>query len=189
VRRIRFHLLTAVIRPELLPAVAKSVAQAASAVLDRDSVEVHWHVRRGVESDRGGYRTKNALLEEVPSTADDWVIVLDDDNTLHPQLLVRLVEVIEDDTEAVIVSCESALHGVLRAAAENVKVGSIDAAQAVLRRDRFGELRWPHRYTGDGRLLQLLVPELGSVIYLDEPLAYHNRLRPSTDPEPKPAAV
>ena len=71
------------------------------------------------------------------------------------------------------------------AAPENVKVGHIDAAQAILRRDLIGDQRWPHRYTGDGRLLKQLIPQLKSVIYLDELLAYHNRLRPTARPNPE----
>jgi hypothetical protein len=175
---INIHLLTAVTRPALLPAVAESVAEASTAVFESDAtVTVVWHVRPGVPGDRGGYRTKNALLEAIPESPEEWVILLDDDNVLHPRLLVRFAEVIDQETEAVIVSCESALHGLLRAAPENVKVGSIDAAQAILRRDCVGERRWRHLYTGDGRLLEQLVPELKKVVYLDEVLAYHNKLQ------------
>ncbi|MCR4339227.1 MAG: hypothetical protein NUW01_04985 [Gemmatimonadaceae bacterium] len=163
----RLHVLTSCSRPGNLPAVAESIAAAAS-----DSWEVCWHVRFDLKHLHvGGQQLKNDMLDGI---TDGWVVFLDDDTTMHPGLLASAAKVA--DVGAVIVSQERSDGTILRAARENLQVGLVDIGQAILRRDLIGDARIPIDYNGDGMFLAGLLRDTPAVAFVDEILSFHNSL-------------
>src|ERR1043166_599735 len=74
------HILTAVTRPENLPKLAESLIPAAAA-----GVELAWHVGYDLEHRHvAGQAVKNRLLDRI-SPSQDWVWILDDDNTARSE--------------------------------------------------------------------------------------------------------
>jgi hypothetical protein len=165
---MKLHVLTAVTRPENLPRLAASLAVAAP------PVEIIWHWRFDPElGNVGGQALKNAMLDEIE---DGWCWILDDDTVAHPLLFERLTEVIDSETQAVVVNQERADGRYLVARPEDVRAGWIDAGQAILRRDLIGDHRLQPSYIGDGLLLEEILPSCENVVYLNETLSYHNAL-------------
>jgi hypothetical protein len=171
---MRLHVLTAVTRPGYLPLLAESIADASAP----DTFDVCWHWR--FDTDRrhvGGQALKNEMLDGI---SDGWVWVLDDDTLVHPLLFATVADAIREAprARAVVVSQSRTDGRVLHAHEDNVRVGSIDIGQAVLRRDLIGTLRIPETYEGDGELLEALLPSCAGVLYIDEVLSCHNALDP-----------
>ncbi|HEY6206289.1 MAG TPA: hypothetical protein VIW21_09005, partial [Chthoniobacterales bacterium] len=83
------HILTAVTRPENLPKLAESLIPAATA-----GVELAWHLGYDLERRHvAGQAVKNRLLDRI-GPGRDWVWILDDDNTAHPEFFRRLTETV-----------------------------------------------------------------------------------------------
>lgn len=160
------HVLTACSRPGLLPAVARSIDIASNVAW-----EVCWHVRLDfARTHVGGQRLKNMMLDQIE---DGWVCFLDDDTLMHPELLRRAAQY--QDADAVVVSQRRADGRVLRSGRENVRVGSIDIGQALIRRDTVGDHRLPEMYEGDGVFL-MAVLSAPTVVFLPDVLSDHNAL-------------
>lgn len=122
----------------------------------------------------GGHSLKNQMIDGI---RDGWCYLLDDDTILHKDLLASLDEVITPETRAVVVD-QDLKHGQVRKAAKkSVRIGFIDAGQAIVRRDLIGLQRLPLVYEGDGYLLCAILPDEKNVIYLNKTLSYYNALR------------
>lgn len=170
---MKLHLLTACTRPENIARLGESIDAAR-----RPGADIIWHLKQdGERKHVGGQAIKNALIERV---ADGWLTFLDDDNLLHPALVERLLMVTAEHSAAgLIVVGQGLPGGHYRAAREGcLALNRIDAAQLVIRRDALGDLRLPETYAGDGLLAEMLQAALPaeSIVYLDEPLCYYNRL-------------
>jgi len=168
---MKLHLLTAVTRPGNLAVIADSIAAASF-----PEWEVAWHLRFDPNrTDIGGQRLKNQMLDGIE---DGWCWILDDDTTMHPHLLRKLTEVLtwEPTALALVVSQDRQDGRHLTAAEGNVRVGEIDAGQAIMRRDLIGDHRLPLDYEGDGHWLCELLPGKDGIVYLDETLSLHNAL-------------
>ena len=162
---MKFHILTAVTRPENLPEIAASIAEAAQKV----DAEVVWHWRFDPEGEHvGGQALKNAMLDGID---DGWVYILDDDTTMHPELLAKVASY---DAPAVVVSQRGSG---LQAKPGHVHIGAIDAGQAVMRREVIGDKRIEHSYAGDGLFLEQVLFGLPGVVFLSEELSHYNALR------------
>jgi hypothetical protein len=174
---VKLHILTAVTRPENLPAVDDSILDA----LHRTGQMVI-HTHRRFDPDRefvGGQRLKNDMLDEI---TDGWVVILDDDTLMHERFLqkIELVEATQElaqrEIRAIIVSQKRVNGIILRASSENAVVGMIDAGQAVLRRDLIGDYRIPEEYAGDGMWLETLLRDRWDVHYMKDVLSLHNAI-------------
>lgn len=160
------HVLTACTRPHNLPLLAESLEAAAC-----DPWEICWHIRFDPQLEHvGGQRLKNQMLDQI---TDGWVAFLDDDTTMHPELLQRVAFCMAGD--AVVVSQDRADGRHLKAARANVRVGHIDIGQAVIRRSAIGDHRIPEHYEGDGRFLADVLAGLATVFVTDV-LSHHNAL-------------
>lgn len=171
---MRVHVLTACTRPENLGLVGDSLAVAGA------GHDLIWHVR--FDLDRrypGGNGVRNALLDQID---DGWVWGLDDDTLVHPDLFRVAEKWALGSVNAVVVGQQRADDRYLHADAGEVRVGGIDVGQALLRRDLIGDRRYPDAYVGDGMLLVEVLAD-AHVVYVDEPLSYHNWL------ERRPAAA
>ena len=171
---MKLHLLTAVTRTENLPKLKKSISKASVR-----GVQTEWHQLFDLDREHvGGQALKNQMLDEV---SDGWIMVLDDDTILHPKLLKRLRDVVNDGVKAVVVSQEHDGGNVRHAAPANAQLGRIDCGQVIIRREMIGNERIPLSYDGDGRFLEKLLRGQNGVLYLDEPLSYYNALRRDSD--------
>jgi hypothetical protein len=172
---VKLHILTAVTRPWNLPTIAKSIAIAAEPDC---KWEIVWHLHFDLaQTDVGGHAQKNAMLDSID---DGWCWILDDDTLMHPDLLKRLDKVLTEqpDTWALVVSQTREDGRYLPAEEQQVRVGFIDAGQAIMRRDFIGDHRLPKNYVGDGEWLSDLLPSREGVVYLNETLSMHNALVP-----------
>jgi len=169
--------LTAVSRPHNLARVGASLARSTNAAVEAGhDVEVVWHWRLDTRREHaGGQRLKNQMLDGIDH---GWVWILDDDTAVHPELVTRLAETIRDHPAvvAVVVAQTRADGRVFPAGPESVKVGYIDAGQALLRRDAVGDDRLPETYEGDGQFLERVLARAGPQMYVNEPLSFHNML-------------
>lgn len=164
--RWTLHVLTACTRPENLERVADSIFSSKPMFLD-----VHWHVRRDTEPAVGGQRVKNEMLDNI---SEGWIVFLDDDTAMHPQLLQRLDDEINPNIDLVFYAQQrnADVHMPL------AKRGLIDIGQVCVHRRRIGPLRIPDFYDGDGWFCEALVanPGGGEIVYLPEVLSFYNLL-------------
>jgi hypothetical protein len=166
--------LTAVSRPENLPAIADSLAVAAQ---NAPAVQLQWHWRFDLERQHvGGQALKNAMLDDI---SDGWVWVLDDDTVAHPEVLEVFKAAVKahPNASAVIFAQRRTDGRVLRAAPEMMHPGSVDIGQAFLnwRVFIFGYDPIPEHYNGDGMFLETVLAG-ATTVYIDEPLSLHNVL-------------
>ena len=177
---MKLHVLTACTRPDNLGLLARSITEATAGA---PGLNVHWHV--GFDPDgrhAGGQVVKNRLLDSIPAsdTHDDWAVILDDDTLMHFALPARLYELAcaKPDARAfVFTNCHKDGTVWLRAAADNVKMGSIDAGQVVFSTFIASGARIPDMYEGDGYFFEKILRGRGDVVFVDEPLAIYNALR------------
>lgn len=166
---MKLHILTAVSRPENLPAIAGSLVTAAESAPD---VQMVWHWRLDLARQHvGGQALKNEMLDEI---ADGWVWMLDDDTLAHPDVLSVVSEAAQDSA-AVIVSQQRTDGRVLVAAPQMVCPGGVDIGQAFLRRELIGEHRIPIDYNGDGMFLQAVLAGQ-EAIFVGGVLSLHNAI-------------
>lgn len=175
---VRIHVLTAITRPENLPRLAQSIAEACERCPDAELVW-HWqHDRAGAYE--GGQALKNLMLSRVDW---GWVYVLDDDTLMHPDLLARVHDAEQYVNGSMIIVNQIRTDGrILVAAREHTIPGMVDIGQAVFSSSILNGDRIPEHYNGDGEFLMALVSRLddSEVVFLDETLSYHNYLRPGT---------
>jgi hypothetical protein len=165
----RLHVLTACTRPDNLPTLAVSLAEACCGPW-----EICWHLRLDPEQRHvGGQRLKNDMLDQV---SDGWVCFLDDDTTIDPRFLQLVDELRRDGATAVVVSQQRENGAVLPASRANLHVGSIDIGQAIIHRGLIGNWRIPLSYEGDGVFLASVLGNATTAVFVDEILSYHNRL-------------
>lgn len=165
---MKLHILTAVSRPRNIPKIAHSL-------LAWGDADYEWHLRFDTDKQHiGGQAVKNAILDSITG---GWVWFLDDDTLAHPKLYSRVAEVVGGDEQAtaVVFEQERADGAFYPAARENIAVSRIDIGQAVVRRDLIGKARIPEEYAGDGYFLDLVL-DRERTVFLNETLAYHNRL-------------
>ncbi len=172
---MKLHILTAITRPENLPALAASLTGALA-----HGVAVCWHWLADSEHAAiGGQALKNQMLDAI---ADGWVWVLDDDNTAHPDFFDVLSQAAREhpDARAFVLSQELPGGTVRHADAAAMRVDHVDIAQVVLRRDLIGDARLDLSYGGDGMLIEQLHRHYPTdFVYIDRPVCYYNRLRSS----------
>jgi hypothetical protein len=170
---MRLHLLTAVTRPENLPAIATSLLPA-----DDYGIETVWHTR--ADPDRqsvGGQSLKNAMLSEI---ADGWVYILDDDNLMHPDFWRAVASVVDGiPGTAMVVLTQAFANGHVRSAHPGMLRSShVDAGQVVIEREALGDARIPEHYCGDGDFIEALAHKLtGRIVFVQQACCYYNKLR------------
>lgn len=177
--------ITPIIRPDMAIEAARSVQvaqQRAADVVDLRHVMAYWPG----PPDPSRVRVAAWLnrLRVQCSALDGWVMFIDDDTRMHPDLPRRLVQLVaEHDRD------EGALHtfvfdmlypemgGVLRAALPPA-LGAIDGGQVVMRTYPSSGVPWEIGEYGDGKTLQRLYSlyPAGWVV-VPEALTAHNHQR------------
>lgn len=131
-----------------------------------------------------GHSFLNRLINEIHS--DDWIYVLDDDNTMWPNFLKEIEQVIEDNRKAEVIVFSQYVGGkdfsgleIREASPENVKVSKIDMAQYVFKKSVVGstEFKWLS-YTADGSFAEELYnnhPD--KFVFIDKVMCSYNSLQ------------
>jgi hypothetical protein len=172
------HILTAVTRPENLPKLAESLIPAAVA-----GVELAWHVGYDLERRHvAGQAVKNRLLDRI-SPSQDWVWILDDDNTAHPEFFRRMAETVAANPNVRLIACTQTVpSGWCRTIGpESLKACRVDAAQAVIRRDAISDHRLREVYAGDSYWIEAIAKSLhpDQIAYILDAVVHYNWLRPA----------
>lgn len=138
------HIITSCGRAFMIPDIAKSIA--AELRTHELSFLVRWHIayQHPEQFDLCGARKMNEMIDLIPT--EDWVWILDDDNTIHPDFfptLNRAFQVWPKLKDAFVFSQNrtDALGPVLPAGPENMRVGRVDTAQVVFRKRLLGSER------------------------------------------------
>lgn len=148
---MRLHVVTAITRPENLPRICSTLS-AGCVHADADLV---WHWRYDMQRNHvGGQKPKNDALDAI---TDGWVWFLDDD-TLADTRIPAIVKAHDaEPIDAIIVGQRRTDGHILIASPANVRVGSIDIGQAIIRRSAIGSHRIPEDYVGDGIFLKRVI--------------------------------
>ena len=171
---MRLHVLTAVTRPENLPALSESLSGAAAA-----GVDIIRHLRADPERQAvGGQALKNAMLQDIE---DGWVYILDDDNIAHPGMFAALIRAtLAHPSARLIAIAQQHRNGWIRRVHRlMLRQTHVDAGQVVIRRDAIGDKRIPEHYCGDGQFIEEIASSLpdDQIAYIYQALTYYNWLR------------
>lgn len=186
----RLTIITAVTRPENLPALARSIEPGRElfsitwrVVFDGAKVK-HMDVPGAVTavvshagSGWGNYQ-KNFALD---CTADGWVYFLDDDNIIHPDFFSAMHRAIyeTDASGFAFPQIDGCGEATKRACPEHMRPDYIDLAQVMMSRELIGDQRFIlGAYNADGRLIaSLYAANPCAWAFLDKPLCFYNYLR------------
>lgn len=111
--------------------------------------------------------------------ADDWIVFVDDDNLLHPNLPAALAECVsETRADAVMMGMHYRPGEYFSATPANLVPCSCDGGQLAARIGFARAVPWSAGPTGDGIYLQsLYAHNPDRWVFLDRPLTYHNAQR------------
>lgn len=167
--------ITCVIRPAGALAVARSVQAALTEDMGLRHLLAYWP-----HAPVADYTLLAPWLTElIGSIRDGWLMFVDDDNRLHPDLPHRLAELTQEhpDARAFVFDCAyPEMHqGMIRAAPDAMRPGAIDGGQAVLWWELAQAMAWPAQECGDGHYLAALYRGYREAfVFVNEPLTYHN---------------
>lgn len=125
-----------------------------------------------------GNLQRNAALDQIK---DGWVFFLDDDTTMHPDLLKTIAPILNSIPGCCLVFNQDWPDGKPRCTVspDHMKQGYIDTGQVVLAREAIGDIRWEaDKYHSDGPFIESVFrahPE--AFIWLNRTLATYNTLR------------
>lgn len=142
------------------------------------------------KSDDGdfGHQFINECIDNIKY---GWVYILDDDNVLHENFLNRILYYINNNTDKSGIIFSQKVDGrdfskldIRIAHPNNVKVGQIDIAQFILKRELIGSQRLNrYQYTADGHFItDIYSNNQEDFIFVDEVLCYYNWFHSSKMP-------
>ena len=148
-------IITLVIRPSgaLRAAVSVQAAREGAPDLDIRHMIAYWPG----ESDRSYATFGDHLSGIIRHTAPGWLLCLDDDTLLHPQLPARLAALAEEtpDAWAFLFGMDYPAFGTLSPQLPP-HVGHIDGGQAAIWQSYAASVAWPNGPRGDGLYLAAL---------------------------------
>lgn len=174
--RLLLTIITPVIRLDGVVAVAQSIAAATPHNLEIRHIVAYYPF----PPDPSCGPLRAAWATELLRMVDDgWVLWVDDDNRLHPDLPARLAGLITEHPDAWAFVFDSqytgAAHGLIHAAPGQMRPGSIDGGQVVLWWWLAQQIPWPTGECADGQYLSTLYQRhKDAFVFVNEPLAYHN---------------
>jgi len=160
--------------------VLKDISAEILSELEHDFISLKF--RKSIPGDYG-HNFINISLGQISS---GWIYILDDDNILHPDLLKTISEKIEEFPEKRGFIFNQKIGGkdfsgldIREAKSENIKVGSIDMAQFLLRRDLIGFKRLTsNEYKADGYFIEDLFQfNQDDFLFIEKELCYYNYLQ------------
>ena len=169
---MRLTIITCVLRPAMALEAARSVQAAHPHPWELEHRLRYWQGEPDYDRRRTGPWV-TSILREISA---GWVLFVDDDNRLHPNLPARLAEVLAANPDARAVAFDCAypeFGGVLTVEPRKVAPLSIDGAQVAFRHDH--GLDWPDGPTADGQFYaRLHQRDPGAWVFVNEVLTYHN---------------
>ena len=127
-----------------------------------------------------GHQLINSVLDEIEN---GWIYVLDDDNLMHENFYTKIHQSMKSKPKVKGFIFDQKVGGIdftgldIRECGQDlVKVGKIDMAQFILKRDLIGDERIPKGfYVGDGMFIEKLYEENTKEFhFLNEILCYYN---------------
>lgn len=172
---MRFTILTIASRPHFLPSVGRSIATA----IKPADVDVRWLVKFNPEHKlewSEHIAIWNKTLRELTGT---WVILLSDDNLLHPSVIQRWREIIEHSPAKMLHFRQQFGPCNFRPAGlDHLDGGYCDGGQIVFDADYYNSFGWSYDEFGfEGFLFRRMYESNPAAFYFhDELLTYHDRL-------------
>lgn len=169
-------ILTPIIRPAGALEAARSVQQAHPHPLDIRHVLAYYPDAPDPLCGPARAAWASRLISDV---RDGWLLWLDDDNRLHPDLPRRLADLIDThpDAWAFAFDCRyPGIHsGLLPALPGMMRPGSVDGGQVVWWWWLAQEQPWPTGECADGHYTSTLYRQhRDAFVFVNEPLTYHN---------------
>lgn len=152
-------------------------------------LKICWHVAFNPLNLNYSYDTLrvNGLMVTVDEllcgVLDGWILIVSDDNLLHPRLPSRLVELVKEHPEAKAFHVRSTYKGGERPALpDHLTFGKVDGGQIVIDAEYFRSFNWKYWEFGseqEGGLFRRMKENsvAGSWVHVDEVLSYHDAQR------------
>lgn len=200
------NIITPVTRPQNLPAIRESIRQSLGKGVDirwwviydascpmpadswKDQLDEVENQARSTMKAIAGHAHRNTFLMqqelrarlESPQVLDEWVMSLDDDNILHPDLVPWMAShpsQLSNSTGVIWSQCLN--DGIRHAHPDDVRVNHIDTAQFMFRpRILFGLRFNEQEYAADGLFIEDLYKRSSiGFLFVNQPLCYYNYLR------------
>lgn len=134
-------------------------------------------MKGGIPNDISGASQRNIALDNIET---GWNFCLDDDNLIYPDFGKIMAQRISDNTNVqAFIFNQPRGTGDLIAAAENIKLGSIDVAQILFDRKLIGKKRFfANVYVSDYYFIKRIYKRNeDKFMFLNENLCYYNFLR------------
>lgn len=172
---MKLYVLTAVSRPHNLEAMRRSLLAA-----QVPGVEIHWITDDDPTPEVGGNSKKNRCIDRAMAREPGWVYVLDDDNTMRPDLPSCLLRAVRDHPGAVLLAFRQ-LDRSGRPRAETwspcLQEGRIDAGQVVVHTSAIKHHRWPGTlYSADYWWIREIVEDGAEIVFREEACTTYNSL-------------
>jgi glycosyltransferase involved in cell wall biosynthesis len=138
-----------------------------------------------------GHEMVNKTIDKIN---EGWIYMLDDDNILHENFYEKIYSYMSSNPNSKAFIFSQKIGGidftgqdVRYSHPDNVKVGKIDMAQFILKRDFVGERRIPvGYYVGDGMFIEKIYQEDSKdIFFIDEILSYYNYFQQIKKPNRK----
>jgi hypothetical protein len=170
-------IITACSRPENLQKIKESINVKCEWIIVYDSsvpinnFDEKWITEIYIQGGIVGAKQKNIGLDYT--LPYDYVYFLDDDNLLHPDFN-KLLEIVDCKKYLGYIFAQD-LNRSTRM--PDVKVGYIDLAQYLLRRELIGDIRFSQTYECDGYLIEEIYKKYSDkILILNDIYSYYNRL-------------
>jgi glycosyltransferase involved in cell wall biosynthesis len=157
----------------------KDISAELLARLDNDKIQLHF-----VSSNGTDYLYPQ--MSDLAKTFDDgFVVVVDDDNVVHPQFFYEVVNVIEESNDTQKIFVVNQFVGgkdftgleVREAKPENMKYQGVDIAQLIFHHSVFKQYDFKGDYAGDGLLIDKIFSENPQWFsYIPKEICYYNHL-------------
>jgi glycosyltransferase involved in cell wall biosynthesis len=136
----------------------------------------------GGDSNSCGINLINNVLDEIKS---DWIYILDDDNLIHENFFETISNLVSENISKRGFIFNQKVGGIdfsgldiREAKPEMVRVGYIDSAQFLLKRDIISDLRFKNDYKADGYFIEELYNNnKNEFIFLNKELCYYNKIQ------------
>jgi hypothetical protein len=176
--RQRLTIITPTIRPAGALEVARSIQVANPHPLEIRHIIAYWPSA----PDESRQEVAPWFTKIVREVKDGWLMIVDDDNRLHPDLparLAQLLDVARDDAGAFVFDMAyPELGGRLRCGPECMTPGRVDGGQVVLWWALAEMEPWRSGSMGDGEYLAALYrSHAKNFVFVHEVLTYHNHQR------------
>lgn len=173
---MNFTALTISMRHELIPWVGKSV----SSLNVPHDVDFRWVVKMNPPFRIPWNRHIELWDNEIRRIRGSWVILLSDDNAIHPDVVTRCRELVAHSPQLKMIHVRQQ-HGPCAfrpAGLDHLRGGHCDGGQILFEADYYNSFGWSygrHQYEGD-LFREIHDYDPAAFAFHDETLSYHDRI-------------